>query len=378
VSWSLKLFTIRGIPVRVHISFLLIVGWAAYIGLAARGGDWLRGAAFMVTFVLLLFGCVVLHELGHSLVAQLFGVRVQDITLWPIGGVARMAKMPEKPYQEFLITAAGPATNVLLTIGLGALALAWIGPGQVLRLVTSPWLLNRFLSQMNGQSLLLLLTANNAILALFNLIPAFPMDGGRLLRSALAAFMPHSTATRAASVVGQVLATLIGTAALLAGNIMLALVGLFVFMAAWQERQQAVGHAALTGLRVRQAMQPVGPRLHPLLTLSEAAAQAATSPQPAYLVVDGGRLVGLLTRNDLIRAMQRVGPTGRVGSHLTREVLQFRPDDVLLTAQERLQERGAIMGIVVENGQVAGTLSLLDLARLVDMLRAHPEALPRG
>ena len=378
MSWSLKLFTVRGIPIRVHISFLLIVGWAAYIGLSAGGGSWLRGAAFMVTFVVLLFACVVLHELGHSLVAQLFGVRVQDITLWPIGGVARMVKMPERPYQEFLITAAGPATNVLLTVGLGALALVWIGPGQLLRLVTTPWLLNRFLSQMDGQSLLLLLTANNAILALFNLIPAFPMDGGRLLRSVLAAFLPYPKATRTAALVGQLFATLIGTAALLAGNIMLALVGLFVFMAAWQERQQAITQGALAGLRVRQAMQPVGPRLHPLLTLSEAAAQAATSPQPAYLVVDGGRLVGLLTRGELINAMRRAGPTARVGSHLTRDVLQLRPDDLLLAAQKQLQERGAIMGIVVENGQVTGTLSLLDLARLVDMLRAHPEALPRG
>ena len=378
MSWSLKLFTVRGIPIRVHISFLLIVGWAAYIGLSAGGGSWLRGAAFMVTFVVLLFACVVLHELGHSLVAQLFGVRVQDITLWPIGGVARMVKMPERPYQEFLITAAGPATNVLLTVGLGALALVWIGPGQLLRLVTTPWLLNRFLSQMDGQSLLLLLTANNAILALFNLIPAFPMDGGRLLRSVLAAFLPYPKATRTAALVGQLFATLIGTAALLAGNIMLALVGLFVFMAAWQERQQAITQGALAGLRVRQAMQPVGPRLHPLLTLSEAAAQAATSPQPAYLVVDGGRLVGLLTRGELINAMRRAGPTARVGSHLNRDVLQLRPDDALLAAQKQLQERGAIMGIVVENGQVTGTLSLLDLARLVDMLRAHPEALPRG
>jgi len=389
VSWSSKLFTIRGIPVRVHVSFLLIVGWAAYIGLSAGEGGWrlsLGGAAFMVTFVLLLFACVVLHELGHSLVAQLFGIRVQDITLWPIGGVARMAKMPEKPYQEFLITAAGPATNILLTIGLGALALVWIGPDQLLRLVTSSWLLSRFLSEMNGQALLLLLTANNAILALFNLIPAFPMDGGRLLRSLLAVFLPYPTATRAASVVGQVLATFIGTAALLAGNIMLALVGLFVFMAAWQERQQAITQGALAGLRVRQAMQPVGPRLHPLQTLSEAAAQAATSPQPAYLVVDGGRLVGLLTRGELINAMRRAGPraaagagpAARVGSHLHRDVLQLRADDLLLAARKQLQERSAVMGIVVENGQVIGTLSQLDLARLVDMLRAHPQALPRG
>ncbi|NTW35062.1 MAG: site-2 protease family protein, partial [Syntrophobacteraceae bacterium] len=113
MSWSLKIITVHGIPIRVHLSFLLIVLWSAYIGLSGGSSEWLRGAAFMVVFTLLLFLCVVLHELGHSLVAQLFGVKVHDITLWPIGGVARLAKLPERPYQEFLITAAGPAVNIL-------------------------------------------------------------------------------------------------------------------------------------------------------------------------------------------------------------------------------------------------------------------------
>lgn len=296
MSWSLKIITIRGIPIRVHLSFLLILLWSAYIGRSSGESGWLRGATFMVLFVLLLFLCVVLHELGHSLVAQLFGVKVYDITLWPIGGVARLAKLPERPYQEFLITAAGPAVNILLAIGLSMLALAWIGPAALIRLFTSPWELESLASSMSGQALVLLLAANNAVLALFNLLPAFPMDGGRLLRSLLAAVLPFGKATRIASIAGQILATGMGLAALLTGSFSLGLVAVFVFVAAWQERQGAVTADAFRDLRVRQAMQPLGGRLHPLQTLGEVLKQMVAAPQSAYAVVDGGRLVGVTTR----------------------------------------------------------------------------------
>ncbi len=181
MSWSLKLITVRGIPIRVHISFLLILAWAAYIGFTGSGGYWLRGAALMVLFVVLLFACVVLHELGHSLVAQLFDVQVQDITLYPVGGLARIARLPQSPFQEFLITAAGPATNILLAFLLGMAALAWTGPLEALRLLAAQLQAGSLVSGLQGPSLLLLLAANNILLALFNLIPAFPMDGKKIV-----------------------------------------------------------------------------------------------------------------------------------------------------------------------------------------------------
>lgn len=383
MNWSLKLITIRGIPIRVHISFLLVIAWAALLGLrgtdvGASGAGWLDGVVFMVAFVLLLFVCVVLHELGHSLVAQLFGIKVQDITLWPVGGVARMARLPEQPYQEFLITAAGPATNILLTILLAGLTLVWIGPMTLLTLAASPRLLALFLSRTDGQSLLILLLLNNLLLALFNLIPAFPMDGGRLLRSLLASVLPFGRATEIASLVGQGLAVVMAMIALLTGNFFLGLIGLFVFMAAWQERQQVTWRTSLHGLQVRQAMQPLGTPLHPLQTLGAAAAQAATSAQTAYLVVDGGRLVGLLLRRDLLSGMRRAGPEARVGQYMQRDVLQLRPNDLLSDAQSRLAELSRMAAVVVDNGRVVGLLSQADLMRLIEMLNAHPEALQRG
>ncbi len=376
MSWSLKIITIRGIPIRVHLSFLLILLWSAYIGRSSGESGWLRGAAFMVLFVLLLFLCVVLHELGHSLVAQLFGVKVYDITLWPIGGVARLAKLPERPYQEFLITAAGPAVNILLAIGLSMLALAWIGPAALIRLFTSPWELESLASSMSGQALVLLLAANNAVLALFNLLPAFPMDGGRLLRSLLAAVLPFGKATRIASIAGQILATGMGLAALLTGSFSLGLVAVFVFVAAWQERQGAVTADALRDLRVRQAMQPLGGRLHPLQTLGEVLKQMVAAPQSAYAVVDGGRLVGVTTRGELLAAARRAGAAARLGSHVPEETIVIAPDALLTEAQERLQTHRA--AVVVENGQAVGLISATDLAHAAEVMEVYGRSLPKS
>lgn len=377
MSWSVKLFTVRGIPIRVHASFLLILAWAAYMGFTDNSRDWLRGVAFMMALVLLLFVCVVLHELGHSLVAQLFGVRVEDITLWPVGGVARMARMPERPYQEFLISAAGPATNILLAICLGVVAIAWITPARAVQILSAPWLLSDLVGNMNGRALLLLLTANNALLALFNLIPAFPMDGGRLLRSMLAAVVPFGRATGIAAGVGQVVAVLMGLGALMGGNFLLVLVSVFVFVAAWQERQQAVFEVNLRGVLVRQVMQPLGRRLNSQQSLAEASAETAAQPHAGYLVVDEGRLAGVLSRHVLLSALRGTGATARVADYMRRDYLQLRPDDALEAIQERLAQERDRLAVVVEQGRVIGTLSQADLVRVAQVLAAHPAALTR-
>jgi len=376
MSWSLRVLRVNGIPIRIHFTFLLVVAWAVYIGFEDGGANWLQNVGFMVAFVLLLFLCVLLHELGHSLVAQLFGVKVVDITLLPIGGLARMTKMPDRPYQEFVMAAAGPATNIALAVGLSLVAVAWLGPGQILALALTPELLDTFLSDTGGQTLLALLILNNIFLAVFNLIPAFPLDGGRMLRSFLAALISHRRATSIAAYVGQIIALVLGVYALLNSDFFLGLIAVFIFMGAWQEREQARQQISMQGLRVRQAMQPVGLRLHPLQTIGEVAAQAATSPQTTFLVLDGGRLAGFVTRSDLLSALSKPGPTVRVGQRMHREIPQFAPDDPLAEAGDRLSA-GQGAAIVVEAGQVIGTLSRSDLQRLTEALRAHPEVLPR-
>jgi Zn-dependent protease/CBS domain-containing protein len=374
MSWSFKLLTIRGIPIRIHASFLLVLVAAVVSGLM-NGGDWLRSSAFMLVLVLLLFACVALHELGHSLVAQQYGVQVRDITLWPIGGVARISRLPAKPYQEFLITAAGPATNLALALLFGALALTWIGPDQVLRLAASPRMLNRFLASQAVQPLVLLLAINNLTLALFNLIPAFPMDGGRLLRSILALFLSFRRATLFAALLGQALAIVMAAVGLLNGNFLLGLVGVFVFIAAWQERRQVLVTESLKGVAVRRAMRPIGLRLNPELSLGQAAAQAAAMPQPAYLVVDGSRLAGVLDREDLLSAVRKNGPAAPITPYIQRSSLLLGPEETLDVALQRITQSQIGLALVVDSGQVIGTVNQVDLLNLAEVLRAHPGAL---
>jgi Zn-dependent protease/CBS domain-containing protein len=377
---SLRLFQVRGIAVRVHFTFLLVVLWAAYLGFAATGpgdGSLWQSILFAEIFVLLLFVCVVMHELAHALTAQLFEVRVEDITLWPLGGVARMAAMPETPFAEFVITAAGPAMSLFLALALAAILLIWIGPQTGLDLALAPGRTIGQFGQWDARNLLLLLALNNLILAVFNLIPAFPLDGGRLLRSLLAAFLPFGRATRVASLIGQGLAGLILIAAVLGQNILLGLVAVFIFVMAGQERQQVSAKGNLAGLRVRQVMQPLGPRLHPLETLDQIAQQMANSAQSFYLVVDGGRLVGVLSRGDVLAGLRRHGPTARVNQQMTRDILRLGPDDPLTVARDRLAQNNTWLAVVVSDGQVIGTLSQGDLNRLNDLLNAYPAVLPR-
>jgi stage IV sporulation protein FB len=379
--WSFKLISVHGIPIRIHITFLLVVIWAAYSGFTANRADWVQGVAFMVALVLLLFLCVLLHELGHSLVAQLFGVHVADITLWPLGGLARITKMPERPFQEFVMTAAGPATNILLAILLSLVAFAWFGPGEMLALgasANSPWLVRGLMSSMSAETLLLLLIANNVLLTVFNLIPAFPLDGGRMLRALLAAIISYRRATTIAAYVGQIFALLLGALALVDSNVFLAAIAVFVFFGAWQEREQVRTRVNLHGLRVAQIMQPVGLRLHPLQTLGDAA-QGLVSAQTTFVVVDGGRLAGLLTRAELLGALRKAGPAARVGQWLRREVPRLAPTDSLAEISERLWHTGAATAaVVIEAGQVAGTVDRADLARLTEALGACPDMLPRA
>lgn len=379
MSWSIKLLTIRGIPIRVHATFVLILLWAAYIGLNTRADNvgWAQGVAFMVGFILLLFVCVVLHELGHSLVAQVFGVKVQDITLWPIGGVARITRMPEQPYQEFLIAAAGPAVNAFLAFVLCVAALVWIGPDRLGQLALSVLLGEPLALGLGGQTLVLLLAANNALLVLFNLIPAFPLDGGRLLRSFLAVFMPFGRATRVASWLGQAVAVLMTFVAVISGGFFLGIVAVFIFVAAWGERQQVIASQRLHGLTVRQAMQPLGVRLHPLEMLGDVAVRAAALPQTAYLVVDAGKLVGVLTRANLLAALRKTGPSARVAQHLSRGFARLVPDDPLGAADEQLAQARPSVAVVVEGGQAVGLLSRIDIARLAETMEAFPQARPR-
>ena len=229
---SIKLFSVRGIDIRMHITFPLILIWSALqFGLISRGGY--EGAIFGVVATLLLFVVVVLHELGHSVAAQYYGIEVEQIVLLPIGGVAQLTRMPEKPIQEFVIAIAGPAVNFALAILFGLIALL---AGISLSLDRLPSLLLG-LDRMSLLALFGYVFSSNLLRAIFNLIPAFPMDGGRVLRALLATRMAYARATTAAVGIGQALAFLMGIYGFIQGNFFWVLIALFIYSGAGQERR---------------------------------------------------------------------------------------------------------------------------------------------
>jgi Zn-dependent protease len=231
MKWSLKIARIAGIDVQVHWTFGILLFWLAAVNLASGKGA--TEAAWGIAFVLAIFGCVILHEFGHALIAKAFGIRTSDITLLPIGGVARLERMPEEPKQEFLIAIAGPAVNVAIAVLLTVII--WLSGGGILPQST--------VTPSSFWSSLLMV---NVLLVVFNLIPAFPMDGGRILRAILAEYMDYVRATEIAANIGQFIAIGFGILGLFF-NWFLLFIALFVYVGASAEAQMVVTRAMLSG-----------------------------------------------------------------------------------------------------------------------------------
>lgn len=293
--WSWSIGRLAGIEVRVHATFLVLLGWVGLSHLLQGHG--LSAALAGLALVGAVFGIVVLHELGHALTARRFGIRTRDITLLPIGGIARLERMPKDPKQELLVAVAGPAVNVALAAALFAVVLA-LGASPIpptLALVGGP--------------LAAKLMWINVALALFNLIPAFPMDGGRVLRAALALRMDYVRATDIAARVGQGAALLFGLIGLFA-NPFLVFIALFVWIGAQQEADHAHVEADLAGTRVDEAMVTEFATLRPDESVASAARLIIHGFQDDLPVVDGMRLLGLLGREDVLRALLADGAVG--------------------------------------------------------------------
>jgi Zn-dependent protease/CBS domain-containing protein len=356
-KWSCKLGRIFGIDLFLHASFLVLLPWFGIVhylrdrtAVAALGG---------VAFILTVFAMVVMHELAHALVARRFGVQTKDITLLPIGGVARLERMPDTPRHELLVTLAGPLSNVVLAAVLFGIlkashhdVLADVGaPGH------APFLAQLFFI--------------NVSLAVFNLVPAFPMDGGRAVRALLSMRMDAASATRAAAVLGRSIAVFFGITGLMLSAPMLVLIAVFVWFAAGAEAASADVKVALTGLPIRAAMITEFRSLSPYDSLSTAVERLLAGSQHDFPVVDGHLLVGVLTRKDLLRSLAHppLGPATRVGQIMTRELASADPSDTLENALERLEESGCPMLPVVRGGFVIGLLTSENIGELL-MVRA--------
>ncbi len=304
MKWSFRLGTVAGTEVRVHVTFFILLaafGWIYF----SMGG--LAVALDGVLFIVAVFACVLLHEFGHVLTARRFGIRTPDITLLPIGGVARLERMPEKPIEELLVAVAGPAVNVVIAAVLWPIAGLAEMTGEPEAFFEIPFL----------QRLMM----TNMLLVVFNLIPAFPMDGGRVLRALLAMVMPYGKATEVAATIGQVLAVVGAIFAIKTGAFMILLIALFIFMAARGESEMVQTRIALGGVPLERAMMTDFQVLRPHDTIDDAAAALLAGSQHDFPVVDDeGQLEGLLTRSGLIKALASSGPGCKVERAMLHEV----------------------------------------------------------
>lgn len=361
MRWSISLGTISGITVRFHITFLLLLIWIG-VGHYAQGGA--EAAVVGLVFILLIFGSVLLHEFGHALAARRFGVKTPDITLLPIGGVARLERIPEKPTEEFIVAVAGPAVNVAIAAFLYILV----------RLLTP----STFdVTSMNAQTLmtgniLSNLLSVNVWLVLFNLIPAFPMDGGRILRALLAMKLSYTQATRVAANVGQLFAfvfVLIG----FFGNPLLIFIGLFVYMGAGSEVSGATLREFSRGVPVGDAMVIRFQLLRESAPLAEAVDALLAGSDKEFPVLDANNEVaGLLRREDIVRGLKEKGPATPVGEVMQTNIPTVYAHDMLDRAFQNMMEgKHAALPVIDAHGHVIGLLTRENVAELM-MIQGTP------
>jgi Zn-dependent protease/CBS domain-containing protein len=355
----------------MHITFPLILVWAAVqFGFLNQSGFSPSGALFGIVVTLSLFICVVIHELSHSLTAVRMGFPVHDIVLLPLGGVAQMERMPENPAQEFLMAIAGPLSNVVIAgvlIVIGLFSSVDLGRG-LWKLLTNP-------ARLGWEDTLPYLIFTNLGLAVFNLLPAFPMDGGRVLRALLATVMPHARATALAVNVGQALAWLLGLTGLLTGNLMWILIAIFVYSGAAQEGRMIQIKNALRGLRVRQAFSRQAQVLSPDDPISRAADLTLESFQADFPVCDGERIVGLLTHTDVVRALKQRRPETPVREVMRTAFPTVGLDDELFEIHRQMTEARVDALPVVEKGYFLGLLTRRDVNEVYQLLSVSPELL---
>jgi Zn-dependent protease/predicted transcriptional regulator len=359
MKWSLRLGRYAGIDVYLHVTFLLFIGFIAFAtALTERS---LAAAGAGVGFFLAVFLCVLLHEYGHALMARRFGVRTRDITLLPIGGVARLERLPDKPVQELWVALAGPAVNVVIAALLLGLLLAR-------GLLTA----DAFTAVTRGGFLERLLTVN-VLLVAFNLLPAFPMDGGRVLRAFLALHLDYARATQIAATLGQGMALLFAAVGLF-WNPLLLFIALFVWIGAGQEAAAAQMRSSLSGARVADAMLTQFTVLAPTDPLARAVAAILAGAQADFPVAEGGRMAGVLTRQRLIAALAEQGRLAPVGAVMEAAFPAAAPHEPLEHALGRLRSADAPLLPVLEGGRLVGLLTPENVTEFVlirSALRRH-------
>jgi len=333
-----------GVPIRFHFTFLLLLVFLIFVGVGGK-----QSGATTAAYVIALFGSVLVHEICHALVARLYGLRTREIVMFPIGGVSRLESQP-KPSQEPLIALAGPAANLIIGVVLLATQHDFL-PIEKLSVPTDANLIER-------------IALGNLLLGLFNLLPAYPMDGGRILRSLIALRKPEEEATQIAASAGRFLAIAMGLFGLLSQNFVLIFVALFVYLGAAQEGTAARGRSLTSGFPVRAAMIT---DFHTLLhsnTIRDAGDLLLSTSQQDFPVMHGNEVMGLLTRSELLRAMLSAGPDSYVAAAMNRNFLRIPPDMRLTDALPQLSAAGAC-ALVMDGDRLVGLLTSENLSEFI-------------
>ncbi len=353
MKWSWRVGKFAGIDVYVHTTFILLLAWIALMHWMAghSAGAVVSGLAFMLA----LFGSVLLHEFGHALTARAYGIGTRDITLLPIGGISRIERMPEKPRQELAVALAGPAVNVVIAAALFiflGISKAWAPLGE--------------LSLIRGSFAERVLVANISLL-FFNLLPAFPMDGGRALRALLAFWMSYGQATRVAAGVGQIFAVIFGFVGLFVSPL-LVLIAVFVWFGASQEAAATLMKLSFAGIPVSRAMLTDFHALRTDEPLSRAVDLTLAGSQHDFPVLDGNQVIGLLTRTDLIAALAKHGPACRVADAMRRDYQTIDSSEPLEDVFVRI---GPVQGYVIPVTQYGRLVGLLTSENVAEFFMLH-------
>ena len=368
MQWSFRVARVAGIDIKVHVTFVLIVVLGA---LQWSGRNGLSGALFGALLILALFVCVTLHELGHSLVAQRFGIPVRSIILLPLGGIAFLERNPTKPLHELLIAIAGPLVNVVIAAVLyGAL-----GGLSNLTMLSAQGLVQGGTSDPSLGTFLLWLLQANVSLVLFNLIPAFPLDGGRVFRAALWFVLNFRRATGIAVAVGQLFALGLGVLGVLSGNFLLVLVAVFIFFGAGQENAEAQARTMLTTQRVGDAYNKHALTLTTSDHVGKVIDYILTSYQPDFAVLQGTRLLGVVSREDVLRALASAAdesavPDMAVTTIMRSDVVGVDADATLDDVRRVMGERGARLLAVHDGATYLGLVGIEDLTEAYTVLQA--------
>ena len=378
MKWSLRIAKVAGIGIYLHGTFLILLAYIVFAELSG-GGTWLD-VLTAVGFIAAVFTIVVLHELGHALAAKRYGIKTQDITLLPIGGVARLERIPEDPKQELVVALAGPAVNVVLAIVCALMIAVLIGPAQLMGLLSS----GRFWNLLNGQvhinamsaagsfvlDALLQLLFVNVVMVGFNMLPAFPMDGGRVLRALLAMTTDYPRATRIAASVGQVMAVLFFIVGMWIPFPMLMLIALFVWIGGGAEAAQVESRSMMGDVTARHAMITNFQTIAPTDTLQDVSLHVVRGFQQDFPVVESGQVIGMLTRNDLLKGLAQHNRETLVADVMHRTFERAEIGDPLARVFERLKTCSCHSVPVLDQGRLVGVIDMENVGEFIALRSA--------